>query len=554
MTIQWMILVVLGATLASCSNRSTLENVSHSESDRQEISSMTQTYNLTTSNYKYEAKEIKTLNPTWRRGISDTTDSDTPTANFNTEDYSNIVENEFKQVMNAPLSTFSIDVDKAAYGICRSYLMRGQMPPKGAIRLEEMINYFDYDYPQPKNEHPFSITTETATCPWNGNHKLVHLAIQGKELDTKSLPASNLVFLIDVSGSMSDENKLPLVKSALSLLVNQLREKDKVTIVVYAGAAGLVLPPTSGNDKDTILQAIKKLESGGSTAGGKGIELAYKVASENFQKDGNNRVILATDGDFNVGASSDSDLVELIEEKRKEGIFLTVLGFGMGNYKDNKMEQLADKGNGNYSYIDNLMEAKKVFIDDLTGTLFTIAKDVKIQIEFNPAHVKEYRLIGYENRKLENEDFNNDQKDAGELGAGHTVTVLYEIIPTSATVPTTTDNLTYQDRTVKADALKDPNWMTIKLRYKTPDSETSQLIELTAKDSNKSWETASANLKFSAAVASFGMLLRNSAFKGNTSYAQVVNWAKGAKGADQYGYRTEFIQLVELAAALQSKD
>jgi len=554
MTIQWMILVVLGATLASCSNRSTLENVSHSESDRQEISSMTQTYNLTTSNYKYEAKEIKTLNPTWRRGISDTTDSDTLTANFNTEDYSNIVENEFKQVMNAPLSTFSIDVDKAAYGICRSYLMRGQMPPKGAIRLEEMINYFDYDYPQPKNEHPFSITTETATCPWNGNHKLVHLAIQGKELDTKSLPASNLVFLIDVSGSMSDENKLPLVKSALSLLVNQLREKDKVTIVVYAGAAGLVLPPTSGNDKDTILQAIKKLESGGSTAGGKGIELAYKVASENFQKDGNNRVILATDGDFNVGASSDSDLVELIEEKRKEGIFLTVLGFGMGNYKDNKMEQLADKGNGNYSYIDNLMEAKKVFIDDLTGTLFTIAKDVKIQIEFNPAHVKEYRLIGYENRKLENEDFNNDQKDAGELGAGHTVTVLYEIIPTSATVPTTTDNLTYQDRTVKADALKDPNWMTIKLRYKTPDSETSQLIELTAKDSNKSWETASANLKFSAAVASFGMLLRNSAFKGNTSYAQVVNWAKGAKGADQYGYRTEFIQLVELAAALQSKD
>ena len=348
---------------------------------------------------------------------------------MNTEEYDNIIENKFLTATENPLSTFSIDVDEASYSNIRRYLQSGSLPPNGAVRIEEMINYFDYNYLKPLNDDPFTINTEMADCPWNEKHKLVHIGLQGKEIPTENLPAANLVFLIDVSGSMESENKLPLVKASLGMLVDQLRADDKVAIAVYAGNAGLVLPSVSGANKTKIKEAIANLEAGGSTAGGDGIKLAYKVAKENFIKGGNNRIILATDGDFNVGVSSDDELVRLIEEERKSGVFLSVLGYGIGNYKDSKMQQLADKGNGNHSYIDNINEARKVLVSEFGSTLFTIAKDVKIQIEFNPAKVQAYRLIGYENRMLAAEDFNNDAKDAGELGSGHTVTALYEVIP-----------------------------------------------------------------------------------------------------------------------------
>ncbi|MEM9982847.1 MAG: von Willebrand factor type A domain-containing protein, partial [Bacteroidota bacterium] len=350
----------------------------------------------------------------------------------NTEEYGIIKENQFLEVKKTPLSTFSIDVDRAAYSNVRRFINNGQMPPKDAVRIEEMINYFAYEYPQPTGTHPFAVHTEVAACPWNSAHQLALVNLQAKKIPTDNLPPSNLVFLIDVSGSMSSANKLPLLKSAFKLLTQQLRAQDKVSIVVYAGAAGLVLPPTPGNNQQAIVEALERLNAGGSTAGGAGIELAYKVAKENFMEGGNNRVILATDGDFNVGASSDDDMIRLIEEKRKTGIFVTTLGFGMGNYKDAKMEKIADKGNGNYAYIDNIQEAKKVLINEFGGTMFTVAKDVKLQLEFNPAQVKAYRLIGYENRLLNKEDFNDDTKDAGELGAGHTVTALYELIPVDA--------------------------------------------------------------------------------------------------------------------------
>ncbi|HRF41540.1 MAG TPA: VWA domain-containing protein, partial [Saprospiraceae bacterium] len=346
----------------------------------------------------------------------------------NTEDYSPIAENRFHKATDTPLSTFSIDVDAASYSNMRRFLKNGQMPPADAVRIEEMINYFDYQYPQPTGEHPFEVVAEMSECPWQPEHRLLHIGLKGREIATDKLPPSNLVFLIDVSGSMDSPNKLPLLQSAFRLLVNQLRPQDKVAMVVYAGAAGLVLEPTDGNDKQKILEALQRLQAGGSTAGGAGIRLAYDVARQHFVKGGNNRVILATDGDFNVGASSDADMVRLIEEERKSGVFLTVLGFGMGNYKDNKMQQLSNAGNGNHAYIDDIDEAKKVLVEEFGGTLFTIAKDVKIQIEFNPAQVAGYRLIGYENRLLNKEDFNDDKKDAGELGAGHTVTALYEIV------------------------------------------------------------------------------------------------------------------------------
>src|SRR5688572_17474263 len=348
---------------------------------------------------------------------------------FDTEDYDNIVENKFLTARQNPLSTFSIDVDEAAYSNVRRYLENGSMPPRGAVRIEEMINYFDYVYPKPQNNDPFTVNTEISDCPWNPQHRLVHIGLQGKEIPVDNLSSSNMVFLIDVSGSMDVPNKLPLVQASLNMLVDQLREKDKVAIVVYAGNAGLVLPVTNGSDKIRIKEAINNLEAGGSTAGGEGIQLAYKIAKDNFIKQGNNRIILATDGDFNVGISSDDELVRLIENEREAGVFLSVLGYGMGNYKDNKMQQLADKGNGNHSYIDNINEARKVLVNEFGSTLFTIAKDVKIQIEFNPDKVEGYRLIGYENRMLAAEDFNDDRKDAGELGSGHTVTALYEIIP-----------------------------------------------------------------------------------------------------------------------------
>jgi len=470
---------------------------------------------------------------------------------FNTEEYDRIEDNAFLDALGNPLSTFSIDVDTASYSIVRRFINEGRFPPKDAVRIEEMINYFAYDYPLPEGEHPFSILIEISACPWNADHRLVHVGLQGKKLEAKAVHPSNLVFLLDVSGSMSPANKLPLLKQAFRLLVEELSEKDRVAIVVYAGAAGVALPSTAAHRKEEITSTIAKLQAGGSTAGGQGIQLAYKIAEENFIPEGNNRVILATDGDFNVGVSSTSELVRLIEEKRKKGIFLTVLGFGMGNYKDGRMEQLADKGNGNYFYIDNLLEAKKVFVDDMRGTLFTIAKDVKIQVEFNPAQVKAYRLIGYENRMLKKEDFADDARDAGELGAGHTVTALYEIVPSGSkeSIPGV-DSLKFQETKIKPEAFKSKEMLIVKLRYKKPDGEKSRLIELTAEDKGTAWGEASDNFKFSAAVAEFGMVLRDSEFKGLSSFATILELARAGRGTDKYGYRAEFIRLVEMCSLL----
>jgi len=462
---------------------------------------------------------------------------------FNTEDYDRIYDNEFKEALNTPLSTFSIDVDSASYANLRRFLNSNAMPPKDAVRIEEMINYFTYDYPQPKKDVPFTITTELVKCPWNQQNDLVMIGLQGKEIKIDKLPPNNLVFLLDVSGSMNNRNKLPLLKSAFKLLTKQLRSVDRVSIVVYAGAAGLVLDSTSGNQKDKILKAIDNLNAGGSTAGGAGIKLAYKIAKENLISNGNNRIIIATDGDFNIGVSSDSELVRMIEEKRNDGIFLTVLGFGMGNYKDNKMEKLADKGNGNYAYIDDIMEAKKVLVNELGATLFTIAKDVKLQIEFNPSEVKAYRLIGYENRVLAKEDFNDDKKDAGELGAGHSVTAFYEIVPADSTQTfAKVDKLKYQKTKIN----KSKELLTVKLRYKKPDEDKSKLISKIVKSGDIKNEM-SENCAFASAVAEFGMLLRDSKYKGSASYKNILNRARNSKGKDFNGYRAEFVRLVERA-------
>jgi len=474
-------------------------------------------------------------------------------ADFNTEDYDHINENKFLKTTDNPLSTFSIDVDAASYSNIRRFLNQGQLPPSGAVRIEEMINYFKYDYEQPAGEHPFAIHTEISTAPWNSKHKLVMIGLQGKKIPTDNLPASNLVFLIDVSGSMDMPNKLPLVKTSMKLLVDQLRDEDRVSIVVYAGAAGLVLKPTKGTDKARIREAIDNLQAGGYTAGGAGLRLAYKTAREYFVKEGNNRVILCTDGDFNVGESSDDAMERLIEEERESGVFLTVLGYGMGNYKDNKMQKLANKGNGNHAYIDGLSEAKKVLVNEFGGTLFTIAKDVKLQVEFNPAKVQGYRLIGYENRMLAKEDFNDDKKDAGELGSGHTVTALYEIIPVgvNSSFLKDVDPLKYGkkaeplSKSAHADEI-----MTVKFRYKAPDAKTSKLIEHPLRDQQTPIASASNNFRFAAAVAEFGMLLRQSEFKGESSFEQVVSLARKAKGEDEEGYRAEFIRLVENAEML----
>lgn len=470
---------------------------------------------------------------------------------YNTEDYDNIVENKFLAATQNPLSTFSIDVDEASYSNVRRYLENGSIPPAGAVRIEEMINYFDYDYTKPTNGEPFTVNTEISECPWNPQHKLVHIGLQGKEIPVDNLPPSNMVFLVDVSGSMDEPNKLPLVQASMNMLVDQLREKDKVAIVVYAGSAGLVLPSTSGANKIKIKEAIDNLQAGGSTAGGEGIKLAYKTAKENFIKNGNNRIILATDGDFNVGASSDDDLVRMIEQERKSGVFLSVLGYGMGNYKDNKMQQLADKGNGNHSYIDNINEARKVLVNEFGSTLFTIAKDVKIQIEFNPSKVQAYRLVGYENRMLASEDFNDDNKDAGELGSGHTVTALYEVIPVGVKDDFTkaVDPLKYQSNDKKI-VSNTEEIMTIKLRYKKPDEDVSKLITHTVMDNHTAVANTSDNFRFSAAVAEFGLLLRSSDYKQQSSYSQVVSMAKGARGMDDNGYRAEFIRLVQSATSL----
>jgi Ca-activated chloride channel family protein len=487
-----------------------------------------------------------------QEGIADDVKGLIEKERLNTEDYDNIVENKFLAATKNPLSTFSIDVDEAAYSNVRRYLENGSVPPAGAVRIEEMINYFDYNYPKPVNGEPFTINTEIADCPWNTAHKLVHIGLQGKEIPVDNLPSSNMVFLVDVSGSMDEPNKLPLVQASLKMLTDQLREKDRVAIVVYAGSAGLVLPSTSGVNKTAIKEAIDNLEAGGSTAGGDGIKLAYKTAKNNFIEGGNNRVILATDGDFNVGISSDDELVRLIENERKSGVFLSVLGYGMGNYKDNKMQQLADKGNGNHSYIDNINEAKKVLVNEFGSTLFTIAKDVKVQIEFNPAKVQAYRLVGYENRMLAAEDFNDDAKDAGELGSGHTVTALYEIIPVGVKDDfiKSVDPLKYQLNEKQTGISNSTEMMTIKLRYKNPDEDISKLITRPVIDNHIELAGTSDNFRFSAAVAEFGLMLRNSEYKQQSSYQQVVSLAKSARGNDTNGYRAEFIRLVETATSL----
>ncbi|NQU66320.1 MAG: von Willebrand factor type A domain-containing protein [Candidatus Marinimicrobia bacterium] len=466
---------------------------------------------------------------------------------FNTEGYDYINENTFKDVKQNPLSTFSIDVDNASYSNVRRLITdRHQLPPKDAVRIEELINYFTYDYPQPEGKDPFSIITEISECPWNEESRLIHIGLQGREVDYENLKPSNLVFLIDVSGSMSDQNKLPLLKKSFKLLVNSLDDHDRIAIVVYASSSGEVLSSTPVYQKDRIMTALDKLRAGGSTAGGEGIQLAYQIAKENYIKNGNNRVILATDGDFNVGVSNTADLVQLIEDKRKDGIYLTITGFGMGNYKDDKMEQLSNAGNGNYFYIDNIKEAEKVFVKEMRANLFTIAKDVKIQIEFNPANIKAYRLIGYENRALANENFNDDKKDAGELGAGHTVTVLYEVIPAGFNERVKLiDELRYQQNIVTEESYYSSELATVKLRYKKPGKDVSKSIHKFLYDSDISLFESSDNFRFSAAVAGFGMLLRDSEFKGELTYQQVISMAKHSKGKDENGNRNEFIRMVE---------
>ncbi len=474
--------------------------------------------------------------------------------NWNTEDYDHIVENRFLAVRDNPLSTFSIDVDAASYSNVRRFIKNGQMPPPDAVRIEEMVNYFNYDFPRPEanSEMPFTVSTELNECPWKPEHKLMLIGLQGKVLTPENLPPANLVFLIDVSGSMQAPNKLPLVKASLKLLVNQLRPQDRVAMVVYAGAAGLVLPSTPGNDRQKIVSAIDALEAGGSTAGAAGIKLAYQTARENFAEGGNNRVILATDGDFNIGVSSDGELVRIIEKERESGIFLTVLGYGMGNYKDNKMQKLADSGNGNHYYIDDISESKKVLVEEFGGTMYTIAKDVKLQLEFNPARVQGYRLIGYENRMLRSEDFKDDKKDAGEMGSGHRVTALYEIIPAGVKTDLLADidELKYQQTSPSKGAAGSDELLTVKVRWKAPEGKKSRQRDFPVLDSTG--KNSSENFRFAAAVAEFGMLLRNSEFKGNATYASAAKLARSATGNDPNGYRNELVRMIETVDALTS--
>ena len=468
------------------------------------------------------------------------------------EEYSSFSENRFLSPDKNPLSTFSIDVDAASYANMRRFINQGQLPLKDAVRVEELVNYFSYNYSLPSGNHPVNIDTEVGICPWNKEHRLVKIGLKAKEIPSENLPEANFVFLIDVSGSMYGPTRLELIKSSLKLLVNNLREKDRVAIVVYSGSAGEVLPSTSGNEKQKIKDAIEKLTAGGSTAGGEGINLAYKIASQNFIKGGNNRIILCTDGDFNVGISDDKALETLISSKRKSGIYLTILGYGMGNYKDKKMQVLAEKGNGNHAYIDNLQEANKVLVNEFGSSLYTVANDVKLQIEFNPAQVQSYRLIGYESRMLNDEDFNDDTKDAGEIGAGHTVTAFYEVIPVGVkgNIPGTIDALKYQSNTSlnTPQLLSSKEMLTVKLRYKMPDEKQSRRIEKSLID--KGGDNVSDDFRFASAVAMFGQLLRDSDFKGNASFEKVVETARKGLGDDREGYRHEFIRLAETAGNL----
>jgi Ca-activated chloride channel family protein len=467
-----------------------------------------------------------------------------PWTGFNTEGYDKIDDNQWTEVARKPLSTFSIDVDTASYSNVRRFLNQGQAPPKDAVRIEELINYFSYEYPEPADDKPFSVTTALDECPWNPRHRLVLVGLQAKHLDSSRLPPRNLVFLIDVSGSMMPANKLPLVKSSLAMLARNLTSKDRLAIVVYAGAAGVVLPSTPGSDTSTILEALARLQAGGSTNGAQGIQLAYDLAQQQFVKGGVNRVMLATDGDFNVGVTNQGDLIRLIEEKRASGIMLSVLGYGMGNVKDSTMEKLADKGNGNYFYIDTLAEAQKVLVQQAGGTLVTVAKDVKLQVEFNPRTVAAYRLVGYENRVLQDRDFNDDRRDAGDMGAGHSVTALYEIAPVGEKLDIPgIDPLKYQTAPNLSDRARLDEAMTVKLRYKQPEAAESTLLSVTVPT------TIAPNpvIGFAAAVAQFGMLLRDSEFKGSASFASTRALATTFKGSDPHGHRAEFVRLIDLA-------
>lgn len=475
---------------------------------------------------------------------------------LDTAAYPHLIENSFLTALNHPLSTFSIDVDTASYANVRRFLTSGQMPPPDAVRIEELVNYFKYNYPQPRGEAPFAANIEIAGCPWNAGHRLVRIGLKGREIAQDKRPPSNFVFLIDVSGSMQPQERLPLIKQALRQLVKKMTENDRVAIVIYAGAAGVKLQSTSCEQKEKILQAIDELGAGGSTAGAAGIQAAYEVAQENFIKGGVNRVLLCTDGDFNVGMTDQNQLVKMIEDKAKNGVALTTLGVGTDNYKDALMQKLADKGNGNYAYLDTLEEAQKALIDQMSGTLVTIAKDVKIQVEFNPAQVGAYRLIGYEKRMLRKEDFNNDKKDAGEIGAGHTVTALYEVVPAGGEIRSgEVDDLKYQkpaeEKPERYISTGSKELLTLKLRYKQPDGDTSRLLEFPVTDGGKSFSRASDDFKFATAVAEFGMLLRDSEFKGNSSYGAVLELAQEAKGTDAEGYRSEFLNLARKARELQ---
>jgi Ca-activated chloride channel homolog len=471
---------------------------------------------------------------------------------FNTEAYDHIEENRFHRVEADPLSTFSVDVDTASYANVRRFLADGELPPAGAVRTEELVNYFRFAYPQPSGTDPFSITTELAECPWNPKHRLALIGLQGRAATDRDPAPRNLVFLLDVSGSMMPADKLPLVRKAMRMLTDVLTERDRVAIVVYAGASGLVLPSTPGDQKERIHGALEGLEAGGSTNGASGITLAYQVARNNFIRGGVNRVVLATDGDFNVGVTNQSELVQLIERERESGIFLSVLGVGTGNLKDSTMEKLADKGNGNYSYLDSLHEARKVLVREAGGTLETIAKDVKIQVEFNPREVAAYRLIGYENRLLDHQDFNDDKKDAGEIGAGHSVTALYEIVPAGVTVVTPgVDPLKYQDQPREASAAKSGELLTVKVRFKEPDGDTSRLLSRVL---TNNLVAMTANLGFASAVAEFGMLLRESPLRGGASFESLMARARKFQGEDEEGYRAQFIRLAERAATLRGRE
>jgi Ca-activated chloride channel family protein len=474
-----------------------------------------------------------------------------PRGDFNTEAYANISDNPFLDVTQNPLSTFSIDVDTASYSNVRRFLDGGKLPPKDAIRIEELVNYFDYDYRGPKDNKPFAANVEIAEAPWKPDHKLLRIGIKAREIAPGKRPNSNLVFLLDVSGSMADENKLPLVKQAMTLLVDQLTESDRVAIVVYASSTSVYLPSTSGDQKEKLRHAIERLHASGSTNGASGIQLAYQTVKNGFIQGGVNRVILATDGDFNVGITNQGDLTRLIEEKAKSGIFLSALGFGMGNYKDSTLELLANKGRGNYAYIDNLNEAKKVLVEQINATLVSIAKDVKIQVEFNPRRIGSYRLIGYEDRVMAKEDFNDDSKQAGVIGAGHAVTALYELVPVGVSESKPgVDPLKYQKPVQVSSHADSDELLTVKIRSKEPEGDKSVLSEFAIKDSKEKFANASRDFRFAASVAAFGMVLRDSAHKGNADLERALEWAKSGKGEDAHGYRQEFIRLIHRAISI----